>query len=55
MKKIISFIMVLAMVLSVSSVAMAAFDAPHINPEELSAIYLRKPQAERELEEKNNI
>lgn len=38
-----------------SSVAMAAFDAPHINPEELSAIYLRKPQAERELEEKNNI
>lgn len=40
---------------SASSVAMASFDAPCKNPEELSAIYLRKPQAERELEEKNNI
>lgn len=38
-----------------SSVAMASFDCDMLNPEELSAIYLRKPQAERELEEKNNI
>lgn len=35
-----------------SSVAAAAFDKEAIHPRELSAIYLRKSQAERELEEK---
>lgn len=35
-----------------SSVAMAAFDKETVHPRELTAIYLRKSQAERELEEK---
>ena len=38
-----------------SCVAMAALSKEAIDPAELSAVYLRKPQAEREREERNEI
>lgn len=38
-----------------SCVAMAALDKESIDPAELSAVYLRKPQAEREREERNEV
>ncbi len=36
-----------------ASVAFAALDKTAVSPEELSVVYLRKPQAEREREERN--
>lgn len=38
-----------------SCVAMAALEKEAITPAELSAVYLRKPQAEREREERNEV
>jgi tRNA threonylcarbamoyladenosine biosynthesis protein TsaB len=38
-----------------ASVAVAALSKEDVDPASLTAVYLRKPQAEREREEKNNI
>ncbi len=38
-----------------ASVAFAALDAPFVSPQELEVIYLRKPQAQREREERLGI